>query len=292
MCNIEGEFVVLKIDTANNYLVRVELIGEKRDSKTNIIPTGNISKLITVYGDNIVYTNANSELCMISVSEEDAKEIKISESTINTSWYTPEIVSVGDKDFIFYADSTTAGANYVYTAELTGEVKEKDNDGDKKTDVYYLENSFIGKIKSEDNSKDFVATMAKIGTTIEWETKEDGTLYNEDLDMAKELYGNLTKKEIKALDEELKSKYTKAISAEKLANAYIKLEGIQNYDNMTDAEKAEKDYETKYNNAKAVREEIIKLDKKHTIYEGARDMLENNLKYYFQKADSIFNQAK
>ncbi|MCQ2386955.1 MAG: hypothetical protein MJ066_00720 [Clostridia bacterium] len=284
---------VIKIDSGKNYLVNVSLVGEdKRDSKTNLIPSDNISKLIGIYNDYIVYTNTNSELCIKDVTDKDAKEIKISDSTINISWYAPEIISIGDKDFIFFADSTTAGANYVHVAELTGEVKEKDTNSDDKTDVYYLENSFIGKIKDADNSKDFVATMAKLGTTIEWETKEDGTLYNDVLDSAKDLYSNLTKKEIKALDEEIKTKYTNAINAEKLANAYIKLEGIQDYDLLSDGEKAEKDYGTKYNNAKSVREEVIKLDKEGAIYEGARDMLENNLKYYYQTADKIFGEAK
>ena len=218
---------------------------------------------------------------------EDAKEIRISYDTANTSWYKPEFITIGEKDYLFYLDNSSFGASYVKYVDLGAKVIKEDTDGDDKNDLFYLDKAEIklmGIMTDADKASVITAEIDAISNKLEngnlkFETIEEKLTVKMVTDV-KANYDAATK-EVKALVSETSvatlNNYLKAIE---IVNLYDKLKGIQNCVDATAAES----YKPVYEEIKTAVENF-KASETATTVDG---YIPNNYKVFYQKAVELF----
>lgn len=157
---------------ANNLFVsldKVYVVGENnvyettaltKDAMTKkpILPKADVKTLLFVRNeggvDFLYYYNSLNNIAKINLQTLD-KEIRISDSSVETAWYLPEIVSIDGKDYIFYCDNSLLGKSYIEYIDLATEVEEKDTDEDGETDLYFLKEEgvkLLGKMTDKDKA--------------------------------------------------------------------------------------------------------------------------------------------
>jgi len=282
----DGDYIYY-IDSDNGYIVKSSLDKTTSQQDTlRVCKTSNASSLAFILDGSVYFYNSENYLYRLELNNIDAEEVKITDVTVNTSWYGEEIISIEDKNYLFFANSTTLGSNYIYVVELSGEVLSETDDDDVTT--YFLKDStFIGERKVEDDINVFTDALSKIGSTIEFATK-DGTLYSEEIENARKIYDDLSKDLKKKVSDTDLDKLQEAEKAVKLANAYYLLKDVVNYDDLDDNKKAE--LKNNYNSAKTIRSGLEKSKNiaKEKDFTTIRDMLEENLKYYYQECVELF----
>lgn len=268
------------IDSDNTTVYKVSLTGDVKKREI-VCSSSTVTSLMTVFGDDLYYTNSENYIARIKISESGAEEVKVSGGTVDATWYKPQIISFDGKNFIFYLDNSTAGGSYVHYVDLDGEVKEEENDDE--TISYYLDNAkFIGIMKEEDYANPTNDAIDKIESVLEYTVDENGKFTVESYKKAKTLFDELKTEHpnsVEYVDQTRLDKLALTEQAIKLGEMYYKLKDV------TKTNKA--DYQAAYDAAKAYRAEL--LEESQENYENTRDCLTEELKYYYQEAAKIFD---
>ena len=70
-----------------------------------------------------------------------------------TGWFAPELITIGEKTYLFYFDDTAKGLAYTSYADIGADVVEEDVDDDGTIDKRYLpESVFVGKRTEADKA--------------------------------------------------------------------------------------------------------------------------------------------
>ena len=272
-----------------NTLVKTATVDEY-NTRVTILQDETISSLIDVDGKYIYCFNTDGYIVAVERAGE-GRTIRVSERTASASWYTPETVKIGDAEYMLYCDSSAEGNSYIHYAKLNDlEVEDniikEDTDNDGENDLYYLTSSFIGVRPAADRAAVVSSKINAIETPLELEKGDDGKYYADSVKKARAAYD--------ALDDDAKAKVSdtdlaKLVKAEKalaLADAFIKLEKVIDYNNLSDEAKAT--LTADYNAAKALVESYG--DDYKDIAANLGDKL--NLNYYYQQTGAKLNSAE
>ena len=284
---------VYYLDTDAKQVIKNTLVGDVFDNKKTILKDETVSSLINVDDSYIYCFNTDGYIVAIERDDEngDGRTVRISERTASASWYKPETVTVGDAEYMLYADSSAEGNSYVYRSDLNklGDPKEVKND-DNETDYYYLESSFIGVRPAADRAAVVSTKINAIEKPLDLKKGDDDKYTAESVEIARAAYNALdddAKAEISADD--LK-KLTNAENALTLADAFAKLEKVVGYKSLSDEKKTalKEELKTDYDAAKAI------VDGYGSDVNDIRSYLGDklNLNYYYQQAVTIFDPVE
>ena len=259
------------------------------ESKKLVAQGSTFGSLIDVIGEYVYYYNNNNEIAKLKLNDADAKEIRVSAGSANTSWYAPEFITVDSITYMFYCDNSSTGISYIKFVNINGTPVEKDTDDDGEKDLFYLDGvKFVGQMITADKADLFESKINAIADGFEngnlvFEVKE-GALVVEEVANVRAEYDDLDKEikeEVSETAVETLEKYERAI---KIANLFYKLDGVKDYASKTDAEKqAIKDA---YNSVKADLVEFYNS----SDYSEINALIENDLKANYTKAVKLFEE--
>lgn len=250
--------------------------GTEYEQKEAIVKTSSISSILFVNGNYVFATNSEGYIIALERGE-DNRTIRISERTASSSWYAPEIITVGGEDYILYCDSSSEGNSYIYYSELKdlNEPAEKDSDNDGETDVYYLESKFIGVMPAADRAAVVTAKINEIESTLNIVKDENGAPdYCESVNAARAAYNALDEDAKKSLPEASLTKLINAETAVAFSKECYKLKVVMNFDLLSDSEIIL--LRSNFHAAK-----LIKVESGDN-FDAVSTYVENNLKYYYQ----------
>lgn len=273
-------------------------VEKDNNDKQIVAVCDTISTMLFVKDGELYYVNSSTQLAKIELDNEDAHEVVLTESTVVTTWYTPSTMTIGETDYIFFADSSSLGLNYVKYVKLDdAQIIAEDTNDDGKDDKWaYAESAtnFLGQISDADKASVVTAKINAISNKlvsgdIELDKNEDGYIVTDgkysfapvtEARAAYEALSATAKASVTSTALELLENYEKAIEMMAL---YIKLEGIDAYVNMpTDTAKTA--LESAYNEIKADIVKFMESDEFATVGSYIKDQY----KWYFQKAQKIF----
>lgn len=238
----------------------------------------------------VYYYNSSNNLARIKVLDQDAKEERISEDTVATTWYDPLFITVGEKDYVFYLDNSAKGASYVKYVDLDGEIKAKDTDDNDEDDLFYLEgHKFLAQRLDADIAAGVASTINAIANDLNsnalvFEEGADGKLTVKAVVEAKALFDAQTDAVKAEISEETVQTLNDYISAINWANEYNKLKAAKNLYSLSEQER--QDLEATYNQIKA----DIEAFRKTENYVDVRDLLGNDLNKYYQDCVKAFEE--
>lgn len=287
--------------------VYADSIYKEISNKAIVAASSNISTMLFVRNGELYYVNSGTQLAKIELNNQDAHEVILTENTVVTTWYEPVIITLNQKDYLFYADSSSYGLSYVKYVDLAN-VKVEDTDDDGEDDKWYIPDekaAILGNVSDKDLGSIMTAKINAIANElvsgkIAFDTDDndeikltDGKLTWKAVSDVRAEYealtagvkANVSETALKALE-----KYERAID---VANTYYKLNGIEEYENIKDA--GEKDtfkqtYKAIYEEIKADVLEFQKADDFAAITGYFDSKL--NLLWNFQKAEQLFETAE
>ncbi len=280
----------------NSTVFKASLTNVSGFEKRPVAKASTISALLFIEDGDLYYYNVESELAKIKLAEDelasdDIHEIRISEDTVSSSWFKPEIVKANGKTFVFYLDNSALGNSYVYYADVNGEVA--DPDESLTIPVYAIKSEYvnlIGKKTLEDQSKELNVKIENLSReivagTLEFDDEEADVLTVSAVDEVKALYDNADEKIKEGVSEEnlkILNTYVKAIE---ITNKFNKLKGIEAY-NTTDhkAEDLPQQFKAAYEEIKADIEEFRKTEDAKNV----ESYIGGNYKFYYQRAKEFF----
>ncbi len=301
-------------ETDGNKLVKVYKDDATHIHDEYVAIAETFGKLLFKNGDYVYYINSSNNLARIRVEnvpandkalyEQETMEQRVSENTISTSWYSPELV--GDK--VFYVDDSEFGKSYVKYIDLNEVEIKTDLDDDNNITLCYLAdktdascvNEFVGKILTEDKVDMAESVIAKLsGVTVTYDKDDDGnvildgttnlptfTEIEEKLAEVKDAYNSLGDDKSSVESSSLE-KIENLEYALDLAKIMVKL---YEFDNL---ETADKDaLRNEYNTVKSALNELKNSSKytESTILGLLSN--ETNLNFYFQEAADYFEPAE
>ncbi len=281
-----------KVLTLSEGVITLRYLLEDDSAKQEKIAIIESASSIVSYDEEegyIYYYNSVNNLARIEHRNEDAKEERISEDTVATTWYDPQFITLGEKDYVFYLDNSAKGASYVKYVDLDGEIKAEDTDDNDEDDLFYLEgHAFLAKRLDADIATGVASTINAIANDLNsgalvFEEGADGKLTVADVVDAKALYDSQTeavKAEISESTVETLNNYVSAIA---WANEYNKLKDVKNLYSLDDA--AYQNLQTAYNEIKAGIEAFRKTDN----YAAIRNLLGSDLNKYYQDCVKEFD---
>ena len=257
-----------------------------------------VSTLYAVKGGFLYYLNSSNQLARLELNNEDAKEQRISESTINASWYAPQFVTLNGVEYLFYCDNSSTGSSYVKYVNITNPNVQSETDEDDNTTYFFEGQEFMAKISDSDMAQIVTSEINEVvgelvNGALPYEVDKDGK-YVLDADgkvqvkivkEAREKYNNLSataKAYVTATTLQNLERYEKAIE---MASIYVKLEGIGS--DLLTAEQLDA-YKQIYNQIKAE----IKIFESNSEYERISAMLGENMLWNYQKATELFAESK
>ncbi|MBQ4097696.1 MAG: hypothetical protein IJC72_00165, partial [Clostridia bacterium] len=127
---------------ADGKLYKSTLIGDDKTAKTVVATIANLSKVLDIRegeGEKFVYyLTSENAVARKALGNPDAKEVIVSEGTVSSTWYAPEIIKINGTSTLFYADSSSTGASYVKAMDVTKSITAEDTDEDGENDKFYL----------------------------------------------------------------------------------------------------------------------------------------------------------
>lgn len=262
-------------------LYKTTLLEKDGMVKQPIMAKDAIATLLFKQGEFVYFFNASSEIARVCVDaecEEFGKVVRVSESTVSTTWFVPEIKD----NKIFYCDNTAQGASYIKYMDLGADVVADEEDDT----ILFLdgEAKFLAKIADADTANIITAKINALSAKL----PEGGlTGTSEDEEFVLEL--GTVDAEYKALKEEVKklvsedtskliAKYYRAIE---IRDLYLKLDGIQYCHSK---EQAEAGFKTKYEENKLAFETFKNAEDRDAIDE----LISSNLKSLYTSACKYF----
>ena len=301
---IDGTTVYVLKDS----VVYADSIYKAESNKTIAAKSSNISTMLFVKDGQLYFVNANTQLAVIELNNQNANEIILTENTVVTTWYEPAIIQLEGKEYLFYADSSAYGLSYVKYVELNhSNVVAEDTDGDDEDDKWYIPEekaTLLGAVSNKDLGSIMTAKINALANElvsgkIAFDTYEDGENKGEikltdgkltwaSVAEIREEYENLApavKSNVSDSAIETLEKYERAIV---IANLYYRLNGIAEYalGDTTNEQALQQAYQE-------VKADIVKFeaaDDFGTIkayFDGKYNLLWN-----FQKAQELFEEAE
>lgn len=279
----------------NGVLYKTTMTAKDNAVKLPVAKADGITTLLAVNGGYAYYYNSSNQIAKIKLVDVQAgettdgvNEIRVSSDTVSTTWFDPEIMTVEGTEYMFYLDNSSFGMSYVNFIELGADVIEEDTDDDGENDLFYLDTAkinLLAKMTLEDQASIVSAKINKLSSTefadgaIKLEVVDD-KLGNVAIVEAKAMFDAQDKAIKDLVDESVVKTLDNYLEAIKMANVYNKLRGIQNCVTAEDAS----EFKPVYEQIKAEVEEFKKSENK-TVIDG---YIEGNLKFYYQKAVSLF----
>ncbi len=263
------------------------MTADDKLTKEKVVIKDTVSKLLFVKNNDLYYFNTNNQIARIEMKNADANEVVVTENTVNTNWYAPELITIGANEYLFYLDNSSFGASYVHYIDVNGTVNEKDTNDDKEADFFYLDGAvFMGKMTDQDKASTINALIGDVATEIKDGvlnfTEKDDALTVEKVTEARLAYNALTDEVKKLVSESSLTTLQNYEKAVEMANLYAELDGMSEYDTMSQTE--QQALESAYQSVKAQIEEFIASDD----YSVISAYLNNNLKWNYQKAVKTF----
>ena len=274
-------------DSDKLVVYRTSLVENDAEVKATVVPGDKVSTLLFVHDGAIYYYAKNAKIARYSLGA-DAKEEYITSDITITTWYEPQIITIGGTDYLFYIDSTTVGSSYFKYVNIDADVvlNEGEDEDDEADDFYELQGqTFLGQMIVKDKANRAIALLEKMPTTtLEYEVDENGVLIFTDLAEVNEELGKLPAESKEYIEDAHMKKVEKAEKAQTLARLYYALKDYKAYEDMPEGIK--EDFKKAYEEAKAYRSQLI--NEKDSVYTAIREMLKEELKGYFQEASKIF----
>lgn len=301
------------------FIVKASLVDDGVTKYERVGKIGSGSNLLELKVHNgkkyMYFVNPSSQLARVELSEGEVEKFndsqRISEKTVGSSWYKPEFIDIttttGEgaqavsttKTYAIYLDNSSEGASYVKMVEIynsafvnnaeydlnTGiKVASDDVDDDGKADVYYLEGHvMLGKMIEKDLVNIAVSKLESLSDTIKWELNDKGELIvGEKVAEARKAYDILSKDGKEQYGEDNLTILESAEKAVEAIKVLYKLDGIVNYEFMTEAQQA--DFKTAYEQAKIVMDTIDEIEDQDVL-----NFIDGNLLWaYYEKASDLF----
>lgn len=259
-------------------------------SKVLVAKNEKISSLLFVHGTNLYFYDSANNISRIELSNEDANVVRVSQDTVSTTWFAPEIVNFNGKDTLFYVDNSSYGLSYIKYVDMTGDVKAEDTDDDGENDSFYLEgHEFLSVLSGADKAKIMDSTINALDTKLDGGKlvfeEAQGKLVVKAVEDARKAYDKLSKEVKDAVSESALTKLANMEKAIEIANLLNKLDGIYNIDMLDDAGKAL--LKTAYETIKGDIESFYASEDKDAVIA----YIDNNLLYNFQRATAEFAKA-
>ena len=222
---INGLDDVYFYDSDAKQIVKSTLVADEKNVKEVVAASDDISSLAFVNGDYVYYYNANGELARLKANDDAAETERVSRGTVNTSWYAPELVTVNDRTYAFYLDSSTIGSSYVWYTDLNAEVVAEDTDDDGENDLFYLPYGKVaGVMLAADRANVAVEAINNIASSLDY--TEDNE-FKETVAEARKAYEALDDEAKKAVSETAKNKLENSERAIVLGDKYNALAGVE-----------------------------------------------------------------
>ncbi len=291
---IVSESEVYMKNSEGTKLVKSSLVATDADAKQNVAVVSTLGKLLFKDGNFVYYINASNNLARIDVTVTDGVEQRVSEDTIATDWYAPElIVDATNGNMIFYIDNSTDGMSYAKYINLKTATVETETDDDGEVTLTYLKgNVSVGKMTKEDGAKvvenQITALSTDVGSKFAYDTDENDKELSTITEAEKIVKDARKAYDALGEDKELVSEDTVKILeryeyALGLANKMIKLYGFER-----DMTKAEKDaFRADFDKVTAALEEL--KNNENCDAQSIRDMMPTNLNWCYQELDKHFN---
>lgn len=277
-------------------LLKASLTADTASSALPVALSEGISTMLKVRQESgkdfLYYYNSSNQIAkkeLVDDLTDGAKEIRISPDSVYTSWYAPEFISIGTKDYVFYCDNSAYGKSYIKYTDLGATVKEEDTDDDDKKDLFYLDTdcSFeFGAVLTADKAAIISAKLDALssdlpsgGLTADADDKAE-TEFKAQVDKMIALYEGITDSAVKSA---IKSSAVKALynykTAFEMAKEYVKLKGIEDVNAGEEGA-----FEDIYNQVK----QTIETFKASENASAVDALINDNLKYYYQHAKELF----
>ena len=306
---IESLQEVYVLDTENGKLYKdTMLISEKGATKELVAVCSTMSSLIMKKGDFIYYYNTNNKICKIFIgageqtykfgeqtvtyTAEDASEIRISDDTVATTWYQPEIVTLNNVEYLFYCDNSAEGLEYIKCVNLSNKTVGKDTDDDEKADEFSADGAtFVAEITIKDKASMFDSKVNKVAGELEdgvlplEKDKNTGEFYSTLIEDLRDEYENLPNPVKEKVKKETLTKLERYEQAIVISNLLKTLDGVRDiakYES-TDAEYIR--LETAYKGIKAQ----MKKHYKRADCEQIDALIDNDLRADLTMAKNTFD---
>ena len=262
-----------------------------------------LDKLLLVHGDYIYYYNTDSQIYRIKkVQDENANPERVSEGTVSTTWYQPEIakVTIGteQKDCLFYCDNSTEGMSYVKYVDISASAVGEDTNEDGKNDFFYLEgHKYAGKIRDEDSADMMEYKINRLSEELDngvliFDTDDEGNYVGDGQNQLKVQAVLDVRAEYDALKKSIKDKvqssaveklekYERAIE---IANLFYQIEGVKDIETYDESNSAHQQLKQAYQAIKATIEKYYSSGE----YTSIGGFIHNNLKAHYEKAIELF----
>ena len=232
--NIENMYAYVMGDAK---IYKTTLFAKDALTKQPIVAKEMVNEMLFVRTENnseVLYCfNASAELAKIDLSNVE-KQVRISESTISTTWYDPEIISIGEKDYIFYCDDSVYGKSYVKYLDLDATEVAEDTDDDGEDDKFFKDIDSIktlGKMTIKDQADVVTAQINAIsnyfptnGLGVDQEADDK---YEEEYLRVKGIYDALSKDVKAEVSESAVEQFDIIKKAFEMVDTYKQLEGVR-----------------------------------------------------------------
>ncbi len=280
--SLQETYYVDTTNTENSVVYKINLTDAK--TRETILGKNQASSLLFTHGDYLYYHNTSNKIARVNLNTK-AEEI-VSNDTVTTVWYTPEFITVGSSEYLFYCDNSPAGSSYVKYVDVNATAVKVEGETDAE-DYYALEgHKQLGVMTVADMANVAITKIKAIPTSDLEYTVAEGTVTLTAVSEARAEYEKLSEEGKKAVSQEVLNKLLNAEKAQILANYYYKLNNYADYNKMTEEQKAT--FTADYNAAKTYRDSLEKADS--TTFISIRDSLKEELKYYYQEAGKLINK--
>lgn len=229
VCSLSEVYTVAEGKVYKDTMVKSEMSNQ---SKRLVASCETISNLLFKDGDFIYYYNSSNNIARIKLNDEDAKEVRISDNTVTTTWFAPEKITVGGKDYLFYIDNSSFGLSYVKYVELNhANIVAKDTDDNDEDDLWYLSGSkFLSVLTDDDKASIVTANLNNLDSELKngklvFE-EVDGALVATAVKEAREEYNALSNSVKEKVSETALAKLENMEKATSIASLLKKVSGI------------------------------------------------------------------
>lgn len=257
--------------------------------KETVLVNSQITTILYIHDNFVYFRDANNVIFRAELNNVDTKTVRISNGVVTGTWYTPELVEINGKDYLFYTDDTETGCFYVNCIALDGDVVGEDTDNDDIEDTFHLAGSMrLGFMNLPDMASSFSAEIKAIASSLKDGAlvleEVDGKLVNKDVEQLRAKFNGFVeavKHAVSQEDYQTLLNYEKAIE---MANVYNKLSAVKDYEWLTEQEKT--DLETAYNSVKLQ----ITAFRYSYNYTTVRGFINKDLLRHYQKAEGLFEK--
>ncbi len=277
---------------------KTTLFAKDNMTKEPIVAKDVVGEMLFIRAENggeyLYYFDTGAQLMKLNLADAE-KQIRISESTVSTTWYDPEIIEIDGKEYMFYCDDSNYGKSYIKYVDIDTQATGEDTDDDDVEDKFYFaleEIKDFGKKTVKDQADILSSKMIAVSNYlpsggIGFDEEADAELMEEYL-KAKALYEdeNLSSKVKDKVSDQAIETLEKIEKAFGIAEKYKQLEGIRYIVSADDegADEVKAIYET-------IKEDLKKF-KDSDDRDKIDELIHNELKSHYTKVIQIFEETE